>query len=75
MSYSFYLVRGEGGIDFYHGEENPRKDLPLQCKDPGHNPLIIGHLGVCVHLKLPLNTPQVGLVGNQGGDSTQWCLI
>lgn len=63
---------GEECMHIKHGGETPRKDLPLQGKGPSHDTLIIQHLGVGVHLKLPLNTPPIRVVDNWDGDSTQW---
>ena len=54
----------EEGMNYWHGGETPREEPPLKFKGLGHNPLIIWQLGICVHLKLALNTPPIGLVGN-----------
>ena len=57
-------------MDIRHGGETPRKDPLLHGKGLGRDTLIIQKLSVGVQLKLPLNTPPIGLVGIHGGDSS-----
>ena len=55
---------GEEIVDLRHRRETFRKDLLLQCKCLSHNSFVIDKLCIRIDLILPVDTPQVGLVGN-----------
>ena len=57
-------------MDGRHGGKTPREDPPLKCQGPGHDPLVIGYLGINVDLVLPLDTPPVGLISNLSGNAS-----
>ena len=52
---------GEEIVDLRHRLETPCKYLPLQGECLSHHSFIIQEHGVGVDLKLPVNTPPVGL--------------
>ena len=59
-------MSGEDIVDLRHRRETPCKDPPLQCECSSHNSFVIQELGVGVDLKLPVDTPPVGLVSSLG---------
>ena len=61
-------MSGEEIVDLRHHRETPCKDPPLQGECSSHLSFIIHKLGVGVDLKLPVDTPPVGLVSGWGGD-------
>ena len=60
-------MSGEEIVDLKHRGKISHKDPPLQCKCPSHNSFVNEELGVRVDLKLPVDTPPVGLVSSWGG--------
>ena len=56
---------GEEIVDLKHRRETPCKDPPLQCECSSHNSFVVQELGVGVDLKLPVDTPLVGLVSSR----------
>ena len=53
-------------VDLKHRLETPCKDPPLQGECLSHHSFISQELGVGVDLKLPVDTPPVGLVSGWG---------
>ena len=58
---------GEEIVDLRHRRETLCKDPPLQGEWSSHHFFISQELGVGVDLKLPVDTPPVGLVSSWGG--------
>ena len=58
---------GEEVVDLRHHRETPCKDPPLQGECSSHHSFISQELGVEIDLKLPVDTPPVGLVSGWGG--------
>ena len=61
-------MAGEEVVDLWHRWETPCKYPPLQGECSSHHSFISQELGVGVDLKLPIDTPPVGLVSGYGGD-------
>ena len=59
---------GEEVVDLRHHRETPCKYPPLKSECSSHHSFISKELGVGVDLKLPVDTPPVGLVSGWGGD-------
>ena len=57
---------GEEIVDLRHRRETPCKDPPLQGKCSSHHSFISQDLSVEVDLKLPVDTPPVGMVSGWG---------
>ena len=65
-------MTGEDIVDLSHRRETPYKDTPLQYECSSHNAFVIQELCIGVDLKLPVDTPLVGLVGGWSGNLS-WC--
>ena len=59
-------MRGEEIVDLRHRRQTSRKDPPLQFNCSSHNSFVIQELGIGLDLKLPVDTPLVGLVSGWG---------
>ena len=57
---------GEEIVDLRHRRETPCKDPPLQGECSSHNSSVSQELGIGLDLKLPVDTPLVGLVSIRG---------
>ena len=57
---------GEDIVDLRHHRETPCKDPPLQGECSSHHFFISQELGVRVDLKLPVDTPPIGMVSSRG---------
>ena len=59
---------GEEVVDLRHRQETPSKYPPLQSECSSNHSFISQELGIGVDLKLPVDTPPIGLVSGWGGD-------
>ena len=59
-------MSGEEIVDLRHHRETPSRDPPLLCECSSYNSFVFQELGVGVDLKLPVDTPPVGLVSSRG---------
>ena len=57
---------GEEILDLRHRRETPYKESPLQGEFSSYHSFISQELSVGVDLKLPVDTPPVGLVSSRG---------
>ena len=55
-------------VDLRHRREAPYKDPPFPGEYSSYHSFISQELGIGVDLKLPVDTPPIGLVSGFGGD-------